>query len=158
MNLDLFQYCKNDSNVWILCIAQSTYPIQDSAYRYRTKKTLTQLVLAHLQVSVTFKNVFTSSDMSPQLIPSSGVYNLCPEMSTDYNYLQLFKTHKQNKFLTVKCTFPSTGTQVSTYDLLLSRYCISGNLATLPGKLTRGFPFVFITILALKILHLRILK
>ena len=94
--------------------------------------------------------------MSPQLIPSSGVYNLCPEMSTDYNYLQLFKTHrvgKQNKFLTVKCTFPSTGTQVSTYNLLLS-----GNLATLPGKLTRGFPFAFITILALKILHLRILK
>ena len=99
--------------------------------------------------------------MSPQLSPSSGVYNLCPEMSTDYNYLQLFKTHrvgKQNKFLTEKCTFPGTGTQVSTYNLLLSRYCISGNLATLPGKLTLDFPFVFITTLALKILHLRILK
>ena len=73
-------------------------------------------------------------------------------------YLQLFKTHKQNKFLTVKCTFPHTGTQVSTYNLLLSRYCISDNLATLPGKLTLDFPFVFITTLALKILHLRILK
>ena len=79
--------------------------------------------------------------MSPQLSPSSGVYNLCPEMSTDYNYLQLFKTHrvgKQNKFLTEKCTFPGTGTQVSTYNLLLSRYCISGNLATLP-ETYKGF-------------------
>ena len=100
------------------------------------------MVLAHLQISLTLLKVVASSEW-PQFI-SLNVYRLSTVIHISH------RAGKQNKFLTVKYTLPGTGTQVSTCNLILSRYCVSGNMVTLPGKLTLNFPCVFITTLTKK--------
>ena len=144
-----FSIAKNDFHVYTLCIAQSSYPINSRTLHTGTElEILVQVVLAHRQVSVTFLCILIYQVLC---LHSSahlrGVYNLYPEMSTDYlqfiswNVYRLstvihisHRAGKQNKFLTVKYTLPGTDTQVSTCNLLLSRYCISGNLETLSGE------------------------